>query len=163
MTTLVQDGLWDLAPEPLPTPAGTRTRPRRVPIHTPQPHRTKEFRDQPCDPACLICGKPEGRGLCHPRCTVVCSHNREPWRAEICLITTKITARLVEGARTAISRRRELAVVDQCPTCGRLHWHPPTYGLHLRIPPCGIPYLVHLPRPRLTAAGTWDHTTGDTA
>ena len=155
--TLKQPGLWDdPAPEPLPVLPAARTRPRRVPTHTPQPHRSKDFQAEPCDPACLICGKPEGCGLCHPRCTVVCTHNREPWQAGICLTTLKVTARLVRGTRTVVGHS-EHAVVDPCPTCQRLHWHTPQYGLHLRIPPCRVPYLVLLPRPRLTPSGTWEH------
>jgi hypothetical protein len=106
-----------------------------------------------CNPTCARCGKPEGIGLCHTRCAVVCGkprpleldpHGRAP--VEVCLITTHVTARLIAGLPGA-EPGRKLAAVD-CPRCHRVHWHGAAYGARYRIAPCNWqPYIVHLPRP----------------
>ncbi|MFI7628424.1 hypothetical protein [Microbispora rosea] len=144
--TLDQPGLFDLE-QPKPRPK----RARRL-THTPRPRRSKEAQAEECDPTCLVCGKAEGKGLCSPKCAVVCSHTRQPDLVEVCLVTTRVTAVLVEGART-LTGSRPLALV-LCPHCGDVHWHAPAYGVHYRLSGCGQPYVVHLPRPRFTPGGT---------
>lgn len=129
-------------------PAPTTARAQRPPVHPPRSRRDPDQLAEPCHPKCIVCGRPEGRGLCTPRCAILCRHVAQPGRAEVCLVTTRVTARLVTGA---VPDRR-LAVVDRCPCCGRLHWHSPAFGLHYRVSGCGQPYLVYLPRPRITVA-----------
>lgn len=149
MTTTAQPALWDL---PAPEPAKPQRRRNHAPLYPPRPRRTKEQREQDCDPRCLVCHHPEDRGLCSPRCSIVCVHNGQPARVELCLVITRVTARLVIGLPGARPGRR-LALVDVCPHCERAHWHTPAYGLHYRTAGCGRPYLVHLPRPAITPGG----------
>ncbi|GAA0402797.1 hypothetical protein GCM10009530_63460 [Microbispora corallina] len=147
MTLLAdQPGLFDLD-TPAPAPAPWRKRARAL-THTPRPRRTKEAQAEECEPACLTCGKPEGRGLCHPRCAVICTHTRQPDRVEVCLVTTHVTALLVEGTRTLTGSHQHALVC--CPFCGDVHHHAPTYGARYRLSGCGQPYIVHLHRPRIT-------------
>lgn len=146
---LDQPALWEL-PEPDPPPASRRNHAGLLPPRQP---RTKEQREQPCDPRCLTCDRPEDAGgLCHPRCSIVCVHTAQPARVEVCIATVSVTARLVVGLPGAQPGRR-LALVDTCPHCGHTHWHTPAHGLRYRIAGCGRPYLVWLPRPRITAGG----------
>lgn len=146
---LDQPGLWEL--EPAPPPARRRNHSGLLPPRQP---RTKEQREQDCDPRCLVCGRPEeSGGLCHPRCSIVCVHTAQPALVEVCIATVRVTARLVIGLPGAQPGRR-LAAVDTCPHCGHTHWHSPAHGLRYRIAGCGKPYLVWLPRPRITAGGT---------
>ncbi|MEU7911360.1 hypothetical protein [Microbispora bryophytorum] len=147
-----QPGLFEVEP---PRPARTETSDRRrprPPIHTPRPRRTKQCQAKECEPKCLICGKGEGRGLCTPRCSVICEHTHQPDRVEVCLVTTHVTALLVTGERT-LAGPRQLALV-LCPFCGEVHWHAPSFGAHYRVAHCGQPYIVHLHRPRLAPGGT---------
>ncbi|WP_157251096.1 hypothetical protein [Nonomuraea typhae] len=137
-----QPGLWDL-PEVRPA---TPTRPPRPRIHASAPRRAKTQRERDCDPRCLVCGHPEGRGLCTPRCAVVCVHAAQPYRAEVCIATVHVTAQLAVGLPGA-RPGRHLAVVDPCPRCGQRHAHAERYGRAWRLAPCGQPYIVHLPRP----------------
>ncbi|GAA0969907.1 hypothetical protein GCM10009555_017860 [Acrocarpospora macrocephala] len=157
--TLDQPGLWDL-PEQEPKPAPTVSksdivRPRRRHLlGFERLKRDKAWNAEPCAPACLVCGKAEGRGLCHApnRCAVVCVHTRQPARAEVCIITARVTAELVYGVRSVIYPAPRLAVIT-CPECGKRHWHGATPGVHIRTGPCGACYVVHLARPKITAAG----------
>ncbi|MBX6387354.1 MAG: hypothetical protein IRZ07_30980, partial [Microbispora sp.] len=142
--TIDQPVLFDLEPQPRPKRARALT-------HAPRPRRTEEAQAEPCDPTCLVCGKPEGRGLCSPRCAIVCTHTRQPELTEVCLVTTRVTAVLVTGTPT-VTGSRPLALV-LCPHCGEVHWHAATYGAHYRTSACGRPYIVHLPKPRLTPGG----------
>lgn len=145
---LDQPALWDI-PRPAPAcPAANQAaKPKRRPTHTPRPRRSKEAQAEECDPTCLTCGKPEGRGLCHPRCSVICVHTAQPDLVEVCLATTCVTARLTIGIH-GFEPGRKLAVVD-CPFCERLHTHTPRFGRHYRLSGCGQPYIVTLPRPRI--------------
>lgn len=145
---LDQAALWDLDPagEQLADQAAA---PTRRPTHTPRPRRSKEAQAEECDPTCLVCGKAEGRGLCSPRCATACVHTAQPDLVEICLITTRVTARLVIGIHGYEPGRR-LALVDRCPHCERTHWHAAHYGTHYRLAHCGQPYLVTLARPHTT-------------
>lgn len=167
-----QAGLFDLAPalpaapapkpEQLPLPV-KQPKPARPRVHPPRPRRSKDAQARDCDPRCLVCRHPEGRGLCTPRCAVVCRHTAQPDRVEVCLVTVRVTARLVTGLPGAEGPGRHLAVVDRCPWCGRVHWHAEAYGLRLRIAGCGAPYLVQLDRPRITPAEpTVEHTAATT-
>ncbi|GGS85275.1 hypothetical protein GCM10010156_49870 [Planobispora rosea] len=54
-------------------------------------------------------------------------------------------ARLAVGVDRA---DRALAVVDECPFCGRTHVHAARYGRHYRTASCGQAYLLTLARPR---------------
>lgn len=148
---LDQPALWDV-PRPAPARPTTAAAKHR-PTHAPRPRRSKEAQAEECDPACLACGKPEGRGLCYPRCSVVCVHTGQPDVVEVCLTTTRVVARLVAGVPgvPGVPGRR-LAVVE-CPFCERLHWHTPAFGRHHRVSGCGQPYIVTLPRPRITPQG----------
>ncbi|MFF3665397.1 hypothetical protein [Microtetraspora malaysiensis] len=144
-----QPVLWDIpAPEPAPGRA------KRRPTHAPRARRSEAAQAEECDPTCLVCGKSEGRGLCSPRCSVVCVHTRQPDRVEVCLVQVHVTAVLVAGVPGGRPGRR-LALVC-CPHCGQVHWHAPRYGVHYRVAACGAPYVVHLPRPRLAPGGTVD-------
>lgn len=140
--TMEQPGLWDL-PEPEPVKRKTP----RPPIHTPRPRRSKEAQALECAPSCLVCGKAEGRGLCSPRCSVVCSHVAQPDTAEVCVVSVHVTAILVTGMPGSTPGRKIAFVA--CPYCGEIHWHAPTFGVHYRTAPCGTPYIVHLARPRI--------------
>lgn len=167
--TAVIDGQADLlaaADDPAPA-AATKPRKRTPPTRRRMNHALPlAYPWQPaedCDPTCIRCGKPEGRGLCHTRCAVVCGHpepldpaGRAP--VEVCLVTTHVQARLVAGLPGAEPGRR-LAAVD-CPRCGRVHWHGAVYGARYRIAPCNWqPYIVHLPRPAIApAAALAEHT-----
>ncbi|MFC3986812.1 hypothetical protein [Streptosporangium jomthongense] len=157
---LDQPALWEPEPEP--------ARPPRRPTHTPRPRRTRESQAEPCDPACLTCGKPEGRGLCSPRCSVTCVHVAQADLVEVCLVTVHVTARVVVGIHGAEPGRRLAAVT--CPFCERLHWHAAQYGRRYRVAPCGRPYIVTLARPRIgpqeaprgtETGGTMPHTQRD--
>jgi hypothetical protein len=145
MTATVQPALWDLPAAP-PKPVRRRN---HAPLFPPRPRRTKEQRERDCDPRCLTCHHPEDRGLCSPRCAVVCVHTGQPARVELCLVMVRVQARLVIGLPGARPGRR-LALVDACPYCERVHWHTPAFGLRYRTAQCGRPYLVHLPRPTTT-------------
>lgn len=138
-----------------PAPARPAPPPRRQRPHThpSRPRRTNQAHD--CQPACIVCGHAEGDGYCTPRCAVMCVHAAQHGRAEVCLITTRVQARLVAGLPGATPGRR-LAVVDSCPFCGRIHWHAAAYGIRYRIARCGRPYLVALDRPRAVPAA--EHT-----
>ncbi len=78
-------------------------------------------------------------------------HTNQPDRVEVCLVTMHVTALLVTGQRT-LAGSRQLALV-LCPFCGDVHWHAPTFGVRYRVAHCGLPYIVHLHRPRLTPGG----------
>ncbi|MGC5012563.1 hypothetical protein ACLQ2R_17505 [Streptosporangium sp. DT93] len=136
-----QDLLWDL--DPIDDLHGA---PSPQPRHTPRPDPTRDEIQAECEPACLGCGKPEGRGLCS-RCMVVCTRLPANEVADVCVVTTRVLARLAVGIH-GHEPGRKLAVVD-CPHCDRLHWHTPLYGTHYRVPPCRQPYIVILPRPRI--------------
>lgn len=142
-----QPGLWDLPAEPQPEPLPVKQRHIKPPTHTPRPRRSKEAQREECDPRCLVCGKPEGRGLCAPRCSVVCVHSRQPDLIEICLVTAHVTAILMTGTVTLRGAHRRALV--SCPFCGDIHWHAATYGARYRVSGCGQPYIVHLARPRI--------------
>lgn len=142
---LAQPGLFDLDPKPEPRTVSREERVRR-PTHEPRPRRSKEAQADECAPACLTCRKPEGRGLCVPRCAVVCTHANQPSTTEVCLVQVHVTAVLVTGTPTLYGARH-LALVC-CPHCGQVHWHAATYGARYRVSACGLPYIVHLPRPR---------------
>ncbi|MEO3860912.1 hypothetical protein [Acrocarpospora sp. B8E8] len=156
-------GLWDLPieePEPeepvSPSPkaaAKPRSRRRHL-LDLDRPKRDKAWNELPCDPRCLTCGKAEGQGLCHApsRCAVVCVHTHQPARAEVCLIVHHVTAVLVRGAPSVLWPSPGHAVI-LCPGCGGMHWHGARYGVAVRTGPCGTPYVVHLARPTITAAG----------
>ena len=144
---LDQPGLWDLPAEPVRV-----CRRNHAPLYPPRPRRTKEQRERDCDPRCLTCGHPEDRGICYPRCPIVCVHTAQPGRVELCLVTVRVSARLVVGLPGSRPGRR-LALVDVCPWCEHTHWHTPAYGLRYRTAGCGRPYLVHLPRPAITPGG----------
>lgn len=139
--TLDQPALWELTDDPAP--------PQRRPTHTPRPRRVKEAQAEPCDPTCLVCGKAEGRGLCTPRCSVMCVHTAQADLIEVCLVTVHVTAHLVVGIH-GFEPGRRLAVVT-CPFCERTHWHAPRFGRHYRMAPCGQPYIVTLTRPTDTS------------
>lgn len=141
-----QDLLWDLDQPDTPERA-LHGAPAPQPTHTPRPDPTRDEITAECEPTCLSCGKPEGRGLCSPRCMVVCNRLPAAEPAEVCIVTTRVLARLAVGIHGA-EPGRKLAVVD-CPHCQRVHWHTPQYGTHYRIPPCRQPYIVTLPRPRV--------------
>ncbi|MER7126660.1 hypothetical protein [Micrococcus luteus] len=146
---LDQPTLWD---DPTPTPAEEHddqpVPALRRPTHTPRPRRTKASQAEPCEPTCLVCGKPEGRGLCSPRCSNVCAHIAQADLVEVCLVTVYVTARVVVGLPGA-EPGRHLAVVT-CPFCARRHWHAARYGRHYRTAHCsGRPYIVTLARPRV--------------
>ena len=140
-----QPALWDLEPAPAPLPVKQRR--VRPPTHTPRPRRSKEAQREECDPACLVCGKPEGRGLCTPRCSVACVHTRQPDLVEVCLVTTHVTAVLMTGERTLTGTHQHALVL--CPFCGEVHWHAVRFGAAYRVARCGQPYIVHLDRPRI--------------
>ncbi|GAA4209554.1 hypothetical protein GCM10022252_76240 [Streptosporangium oxazolinicum] len=155
-----QATLWDLPQpptRPLPRPderlPHAKPAPRRNHVlNIPRARLTEEAKAQDCEPTCMVCGKPEGRGLCSPRCRVLCANSAQPGRTEVCIITTRVTARLAVGVHGA-EPGRKLAVVDECPHCERVHWHTPQYGTHYRVPPCRQPYLLTLPRPRIGPGG----------
>lgn len=144
LTAPGQDTLWDLTP-PAPT----------VPAQAPAPlKKTRRFHrlDLPaplrgvCNPRCLVCGRDENTGLCAP-CSIVCHQPSTGTPIEVCLTTTRVTARLTIGIH-GFEPGRKLAVVD-CPFCERLHTHTPRFGRHYRLSGCGQPYIVTLPRPRI--------------
>lgn len=139
---LEQEGLFDL---PAPKPA------RRATTHAPRPRRPEEFLAQPCEPTCLVCGQEEGRGLCSPRCAVACQHITHRDKVGVCVVTVRVTAVLITGTPT-LTGSRPLALV-LCPHCGEVHHHAAAFGTHYRLSGCGLPYVVHLPRPRLTPEG----------
>ncbi|RCG27196.1 hypothetical protein DQ384_26110 [Sphaerisporangium album] len=158
-----QDTLFALDGDPEPPPArpappaprrGRRT--ARSLAHTPRRRRANQ--DEDCEPACLRCGGPEGRGLCQPRCAVVCAHTAQPDVIDVCIITRHVTARLAVGTPGSRPGRR-LAVVDSCPWCERVHWHAAAFGVRVRVGQCGWPYVVHLDRPPVaTTAALAEHT-----
>ncbi|MFC6081023.1 hypothetical protein [Sphaerisporangium aureirubrum] len=147
----------DPTPPVLPEPRTVQRAPRPR-THPSRPRRSKESQAEDCEPACLICKHPEGRGLCQPRCAVVCSHTANPDVVEVCIIARRVTARLVIGTPGSRPGRR-LAVVT-CPWCERVHWHAAEFGIRYRSGRCGWPYLVHLPRPAddPTVAAAAEHT-----
>lgn len=120
-----QDLLWDL--DPVDPVEALHDAPSPHAVHTPRPDPTRDEITAECEPVCLGCGKPEGRGLCSPRCMVVCTRLPAAEVAEVCVVTTRVLARLAVG----------------------IHWHTPLYGTHYRVPPCRQPYIVILPRPRI--------------
>ncbi|OPG13673.1 hypothetical protein [Microbispora sp. GKU 823] len=153
--TLTQDTLFALdTPEP-PNPAKTTP---RISAHRAQPRRDTEDRAMPCNPTCLTCGQPTpedqtadciGTLPVVTPCATVCRHVGRPAVAEVCVVTTRVTA----VADTSPHSGRTIALV-LCPFCGEVHHHAATYGVRYRISACGRPYVVHLPRPRLTPGGT---------
>lgn len=143
-----QPGLWEL-PEMRPASPGRPPRPR---VHAPRVRPTGEHLSTPCEPSCIVCGHPEGRGACWPRCPVLCAHSTEASLAEVCIVTTHVTARLVVGLPGAGEPGRRLAVVS-CPFCERPHAHTAAYGVRYQISGCGQPYIVHLQRPPITRGG----------
>jgi hypothetical protein len=148
-------GLWDLPePEPEPEPAPKPKSRRRHVLDLPRPSRDKDHDGQDCAPTCLTCGKPEGQGLCHApsKCAIVCARTNQPSRAEVCIITTRVTATPTTGTRKNGQPAHRIAWV-LCPECGQVHWHGASYGARVRVGQCGAVYVVHLNRPRITAAG----------
>jgi hypothetical protein len=157
--TLDQPGLWDLPPEEpaLPAPKGFQARTpsrRRHLLGLDRPKRGKAFNALDCDPACLVCGKAEGRGMCFApaRCAIACVHTAQPARVEVCIITHHVHAKLVYGLALAGSGRHRIAVIT-CPDCGQLHWHGATPGVRVRTGQCGAVYVVHTARATITNAG----------
>lgn len=154
MTALAQDTLFALdTPEP-PTPAATTS---RTPTHHGHPRRDPEDRATPCNPTCLTCGRPTPEDKTNDclatlpvitPCATVCRHVARRALAEVCIVTTRVTA----VADTSPYSGRTIALV-LCPYCGEPHAHAPAFGVRYRVSGCGHPYVVHLPRPRLGAGG----------
>lgn len=121
--------------------------------HQKPPRRDKEWNELvACQPTCLACGTPEppedapAWPLCpatHSRCATVCAHTADAFKADVCLITTHVTARLMTLPNTGLT-----TAVVTCPHCGTLHPHNPTPGTHYRTSRCRTsrkPYIVHVP------------------
>ncbi|MET8334400.1 hypothetical protein [Streptosporangium canum] len=147
MTTLTE-ALFDLAPA-IPVPRPPATPQHRTHAHTSRPRRNPEHRAAPCNPTCITCGHPEhpeGLHYCHPTCLLLCEHTNEASLADVCIVTTHVTAELITSPHTG----KQHAVIT-CPHCERTHRHAPTPGRHHRISSCGRPYIVHLAAPEATA------------
>ncbi|MFI6793641.1 hypothetical protein ACIBG4_40555 [Nonomuraea sp. NPDC050383] len=140
MTTLLQDPLFDdepATPKPTPKPAHTYAHPRA-------PRRNPDFRAEFCTPICITCGNPEhpdGRQHCWPTCSTLCQHVAQPHRTDVCLTTTRAAAQIVTSPYSG----HTIAIVRECPHCGRAHAHAPTPGTHHRISGCRRPYILHIP------------------
>ncbi|MGP3914355.1 hypothetical protein [Nonomuraea sp. 10N515B] len=154
MTTVIQDALFGDDTPPAPRPKPTR-RVKKLDRrkHQRPPRRDREWNElTDCAPVCLACGTPEPPDdadawpLCPvtlSRCATVCAHTTEPYKADICLITTHVTAELM----TLPNSGRTIAAVT-CPHCAQLHAHDPTPGHHYRTSRCPTgrkPYIIHVP------------------
>lgn len=157
MTATIQDALFG-DDTPTPAPAPRRGKAKRVTKldrtgHTRPPRRDKEWNELvACNPTCLACGAPEPPEdathwpLCpatHSRCATVCAHTSDAFKADVCLITLHVTARLMTLPTTGLT-----TAAVQCPHCGTLHPHNPTPGTHYRTSRCRTgrkPYIVHVP------------------
>jgi hypothetical protein len=146
--TLIQDALFGADPaEETPLDIADALTNRHK--HTAAPRRSTEFRALECLPVCIACHLPElpegsnQRRLCKitkSQCATLCVHTREPYKADVCLITTRAVAEL----RISPHSGHTIAAV-QCPHCDQQHAHAPTPGRHYRLGQCRQPYIVHTP------------------
>lgn len=144
MTPLLQDALFDT----LPAAPSAKAKPQLG--HPAPPRRDPEHRAAPCNPTCLVCGNPEppeqpdrcetcpavpGR-----RCATLCDHVAQPYKTDVCLITTRVDAEILTSPHSG-----HTIAATTCPHCGERHSHSPNPGTHYRVGQCGQPYIVHTP------------------
>lgn len=149
---LTEDRLFDLTPaNPLRT--NLPAIPNKVTRHRKAPRRNPDHRAAPCNPVCVVCGRPEPDpqpDQCHTcpatpgrRCATLCDHTNQPYRADICITTVRTTAAI----HTSPHSGHTIAVVAACPHCGGQHPHAPNPGTHYLISACAKPYIVHIAKP----------------
>lgn len=154
----LQDALFgDPPPEPAPAVPDAATKPRVTKLertgHTRPPRRDKEWNEAtPCAPTCIACHRPEppDDADAWPLCKVtggrhatLCEHTLDAFKADVCLITTRVAAVLMTFPYSG----RTIAAVE-CPYCEQRHAHDPAPGRHYRISRCRTgrkPYIVHVP------------------
>ena len=131
-----------LEADPWATLPGYQPPPPTPPHYTPRWPNTDKLTATTCQPRCVKCRHPEGRGTCR-RCLLICDHTTPKKRklAGVCLV------RAVGAARTvaSLSTGRRLVVVDRCPFCTRPHMHSADAAAGpYRLAACRQPYLLDL-------------------
>ncbi|MFC4122068.1 NADAR family protein [Nonomuraea zeae] len=149
-----QPSLWsEGTPGPADMPPQVHTHLERPHGHPRPPRRDQEWNElTACAPECLACGEPEPPAeapawpLCpatRGRCATICAHTADAYKAEVCLITTRVHAELM----TLPFSGRTVAAVT-CPFCGLPHAHDPAPGQRYRVSRCRTgrkPYILHIP------------------
>ena len=109
-----------------------------------QPPKTKITGD--CEPRCLTCHREDGDGHCQPGCATTCAHTSAPYKADVCITTTRADAHIVISEVTGYMHLH----IRRCPHCGGHHHHAALDHPYRTAPCTRRPYLLKIHEPETT-------------